>query len=123
MSTEFTPWDVQDHLNTPEDCAAFVHAVVEEAGDDTAFIVKALGEVAKAKGMATLARDAGIEAEDMKLRAANGRPRPPPYWFEAPRASATLISASAARQASAEKSAKPDAFKNSLSCLSLTSRI
>lgn len=65
MTTEFTPWDVQDQLKTPEDCAAFVQAVVEEAGDDTAFIVKALGEVAKAKGMAAVARDAGITREGL----------------------------------------------------------
>lgn len=65
MVTKFTPWDVQDQLNTPEDCAAFVEAAIAEAGDDTAFIVKALGEVAKSKGMTAVARQAGISREGL----------------------------------------------------------
>ena len=36
-----------------------------EAGDDAAFIVKALGEVARSKGMAAAARDAGISREGL----------------------------------------------------------
>jgi DNA-binding phage protein len=48
MSIETTSWDVQDYLRTPEDCALFIQAAIEEAGDDPAFIAKALDEVARA---------------------------------------------------------------------------
>ena len=48
MTLETTPWDVQDYLKTPEDCAAYIEAVIEEAGNDAAFIAKALGDVARA---------------------------------------------------------------------------
>ena len=31
------PWDSAEHLETDEDIAAYLDAVLEEAGDDTAF--------------------------------------------------------------------------------------
>jgi len=60
-----TPWDVQEFLQTPEDCAHYVQAAIEEAGDDAAFIAKALGDVAKSRGMAAVARDAGLTREGL----------------------------------------------------------
>jgi probable addiction module antidote protein len=60
-----TPWDVQEFLQTPEDCALYVQAAIDEAGDDVAFIAKALGDVAKSKGMAAVARDAGLTREGL----------------------------------------------------------
>ncbi len=60
MSIETTRWDVQDGLQTPEDCAAFIQAALEEAADDPAFIAIVLGEVARSRGMAQTARDAGM---------------------------------------------------------------
>ena len=70
-----TPWDVQDHLRTPEDCALYLEAVLEEAGDDPAFIAKALGDVARARGMAQTAREAGLSREGLyKALSADGNP-------------------------------------------------
>lgn len=65
MSIETTRWDVQDALRTPEDCAAFIEAAIDEAADDPAFIAMVLGEVARARGMAQTARDAGMTREGL----------------------------------------------------------
>jgi probable addiction module antidote protein len=54
------PWDSAEHLKTDEDIAAYLDAVLEEAGDDTAFIAKAIGTVARARGMTQLANDTGL---------------------------------------------------------------
>jgi probable addiction module antidote protein len=65
MALVTTPWNVQDFLQTPEDCAAYVQAALDEAGDDAAFVVKALGDVARSRGMAALARDVGVTREGL----------------------------------------------------------
>ena len=68
-------WDVQDALSTPEDCAAFIEATVEEAADDPAFFALVLGEVARARGMAQTARDIGMTREGLyKALSAQGNP-------------------------------------------------
>ena len=65
MSIETTRWDVQDYLRTPEDCALYIQAAIEEAGDDPAFIAKALGDVARARGMTSVARNTGLSRESL----------------------------------------------------------
>jgi probable addiction module antidote protein len=65
MSFDTTPWDVQDALQSPEDCAAFIEAAIEEAADDPAFITLVLGEVARSRGMARTAREAGLTREGL----------------------------------------------------------
>jgi len=57
------PWDSAEHLKTDEDIAAYLDAALEEAGDDPAFIAKALGTVARARGMTQLAKDTGMARE------------------------------------------------------------
>jgi probable addiction module antidote protein len=54
--TSTTRYDVAEHLRTPEEMAAYLEASLDEAGSDAAFIAKALGDIARAKGMAQLAR-------------------------------------------------------------------
>ena len=49
--TVASPYDVAEHLRTPEEMAAFLEACMEEADGDAAFIAKALGDIARAKGM------------------------------------------------------------------------
>lgn len=39
---------------------AYLKACMEEAGDDAAFIAQALGNIARARGMAQLAKDTGL---------------------------------------------------------------
>ena len=60
-----TRYDVAEHLRTPEEMAAYLEACFEEAGGDAAFIAKALGDIARAKGMAQVARDAGLSRESL----------------------------------------------------------
>jgi len=60
-----TRYDVAEHLRTPEEMAAYLEACFEEAGDDAAFIAKALGDIARAKGMTQVARDAGLSRESL----------------------------------------------------------
>ena len=49
--TKTAPFDVADYLTTPEDCTAYLDACIEESNGDAAFIAKALGDIARAKGM------------------------------------------------------------------------
>ncbi len=58
-------YDVAEHLRTPEEMAAYLEACLEEADGDAAFIAKALGDLARAKGMTQVARDAGLSRESL----------------------------------------------------------
>ncbi|WP_136513749.1 MULTISPECIES: addiction module antidote protein [Geomonas] len=60
-----TRYDVAEHLRTPEEMAAYLEACLEEANGDAAFIAKALGDIARAKGMSQVARDAGLSRESL----------------------------------------------------------
>ncbi|MBD3265469.1 putative addiction module antidote protein [bacterium] len=63
--TPTTKFDVADHLRTPAEMAAYLEACLEEANGDSAFIAKALGDIARAKGMAQVARDTGLSRESL----------------------------------------------------------
>lgn len=63
--TRTSRYDVAEHLRTPEEMAAYLEASMEEAGGDAAFIAKALGDIARAKGMSQVARDAGLSRESL----------------------------------------------------------
>jgi putative addiction module killer protein/probable addiction module antidote protein len=63
--TTTSKYDVAEHLRTPEEMAAYLEACIEEADGDAAFIAKALGDIARAKGMSQVARDAGLSRESL----------------------------------------------------------
>ena len=63
--TKTSKYDVAEHLRTPEEMAAYLEACLEEANGDAAFIAKALGDIARAKGMTQVARDAGLSCESL----------------------------------------------------------
>ncbi|APV52327.1 putative addiction module antidote protein [Betaproteobacteria bacterium GR16-43] len=63
--TKTTPYDVADHLRTPKEMAAYLEACLEEADGDAAFIAKALGDIARAKGMSQVALDSGLSRESL----------------------------------------------------------
>ena len=74
-SIQLHEWDSAEHLKTDEDMALYLEACFEEAGDDAAFIAKALGNIARAKGMAQLARDTGLGRESLyKALSGEGNP-------------------------------------------------
>jgi probable addiction module antidote protein len=73
--TKTTPYDVAEHLRTPEEMAAYLDAWLEEAPDDAAGIAKALGDIARAKGMSQVAKDAGLSRESLyRALSADGNP-------------------------------------------------
>ncbi|MDD2736881.1 MAG: putative addiction module antidote protein [Desulfuromonadaceae bacterium] len=63
--TTTSHYDVAEHLRTPEEMAAYLEASLEEANGDAAFIAKSLGDIARAKGMSQVARDAGLSRESL----------------------------------------------------------
>jgi probable addiction module antidote protein len=68
-------WDSAEHLKTEEDMALYLEACFQEAGDDALFIAKALGNIARAKGMSQLSRDAGLGRESLyKALSGEGNP-------------------------------------------------
>ncbi|HEV7503440.1 MAG TPA: addiction module antidote protein [Thermoanaerobaculia bacterium] len=74
-TTKTTPYDVAEHLRTPEEMAAYLDAWFEEAPDDAAGIARALGDIARAKGMTQVAKDAGLSRESLyRALSANGNP-------------------------------------------------
>ncbi len=63
--TETSDYDVAEHLRTPEEMAAYLDAWLEEAADDVSGIARALGDIARAKGMSEVAREAGLSRESL----------------------------------------------------------
>jgi probable addiction module antidote protein len=65
METKTAPYDVADFLETPEEMAAYLEACIQESDGDAAFIAKALGDIARAKGMTQVARETGLSRESL----------------------------------------------------------
>ena len=73
--TKTVPYDVAEQLRSPEEMAAYLDAWLAEAPDDAAGIARALGDIARAKGMTQVARDAGLSRESLyKALSENGNP-------------------------------------------------
>ena len=73
--TKTSPYDVAEHLRTPEEMAAYLDAWLDEAPDDAAGIANALGNIARAKGMTQVAKDAGLSRESLyRALSAEGNP-------------------------------------------------
>jgi len=62
-SVKTRPWDPSEHLDSPEAIADYLEAAFEDG--DPALIVAALGDVARARGMTQIAREAGIGRESL----------------------------------------------------------
>jgi len=58
-------YDVAEHLRTPEEMALYLDACIAESDGDAAFIAKALGNIARAQGMAKVAKKAGVSRESL----------------------------------------------------------
>lgn len=56
-------FDVTEHLDSDEAIADYMNIVLEE--NDPALLAAALGDIAKAKGMAELARNTGLSRESL----------------------------------------------------------
>jgi probable addiction module antidote protein len=72
-TTKTLPWDAAEHLATEEDRAAYLEAALEDG--DPALVAAALGDIARAKGMTQVAREAGLGRESLyKALSAEGNP-------------------------------------------------
>ena len=73
--TKTVPYDVAQQLRTPQEMAAYLDAWLAEAADDVSGIARALGDIARARGMAQVARDAGLSRESLyKALSETGNP-------------------------------------------------
>jgi probable addiction module antidote protein len=71
--TKTRPYDAAEYLETPEDMAAYLEAALEDG--DPAIVVKALGAIARARGMTQIARDTGLRRESLyKALSLEGNP-------------------------------------------------
>lgn len=59
------PFEADDYLQSDEDCAQYLQACMDEAPEDAALFTKAMGDIARARGMMQLARDTGITREGL----------------------------------------------------------
>ena len=64
-ATKASSYDVAEHLRTPEEVVAYLDAWFNEAQEDAAGIARALGDIARAKGMSQVAADAGLSRESL----------------------------------------------------------
>lgn len=73
MKTKTIAWDSALHLETEEDIATYLDAVLEE--DDPALLAHALGVVARARGMSEIAKASGLTRASLyKSLSADGKP-------------------------------------------------
>ena len=73
--TKTVPYDVAQQLRSPEEMAAYLDAWLVDAPDDVGGIARAIGDIARAKGMSQVAKDAGLSRESLyRALGANGNP-------------------------------------------------
>jgi len=63
MTVNVTPYDTADYLKTEEDITAYLNAALEE--NDPELLAVALGDIARARGMSEVAREAGLSRESL----------------------------------------------------------
>lgn len=73
MTLKTTKWDVTANLESEDKMAHYLDAVFEDG--DPALIAAAIGDVARARGMTKIAKDAGVSRESL-YRALSGDTRP-----------------------------------------------
>jgi len=66
MPEESSRFDIQDHLGSNEEQAAYLEAALAEG--DPSFIAVALGDIARARGVSEFAREAGISRDTIYKR-------------------------------------------------------
>lgn len=67
-------FDITRHLDSEEAMAEYLSQVLEDG--DNAELIRALGHIAKAKGMATVAKDSGLGRESLyKALSEGSQPR------------------------------------------------
>ncbi len=73
--TKLLNYDIAEQLRTTEEMAAYLDAWLSDAPDDLPGIARALGDIARAKGMAEVARLSGLSRESLyRALSADGNP-------------------------------------------------
>jgi probable addiction module antidote protein len=71
--TKTRPYDAAEYLETAKDMAAYLEAALEDG--DPSIVVKALGTIARARGMTQISRDTGLGRESLyKALSPEGNP-------------------------------------------------
>jgi probable addiction module antidote protein len=74
MALQTTIWDAADYLDDAEMIADYLEVTLEDG--DPALIAKALGSIARSKGMSEIAKKTGITREGLyKALSAEGDPK------------------------------------------------
>lgn len=74
MGVNTTAWDPADYIDTPEDAAAYINAALTY--EDPAFLVQAIGDLARARSMGKVAADTGLSRESLyRALSDKGNPR------------------------------------------------
>ena len=72
---KFSRWDSADYLKTEEDIDLYFELCLEEDPGDGSLVRRALGSIARARGMSQLARDTGLAREGLyKALSPDGNP-------------------------------------------------
>jgi probable addiction module antidote protein len=75
QKTKTSAYDIAEYLRTPKEMAQYLDAWLEDAPDDVAGISRALGDIARAKGMAQVALESGLSRESLyRALSENGNP-------------------------------------------------
>jgi probable addiction module antidote protein len=75
MAENFTRWDPADNLQSDADRVLYLDACLEEDPGDGSLVRAALNDIARARGMAQLARDTGLTREGLyKALSPTGNP-------------------------------------------------
>ena len=73
MAVKTTSYDTAEYLDSEEEVAAYIDAVLEDG--DPALLAHALGVVARARGMSQIAKDTGLSRESLyRALSAEGNP-------------------------------------------------
>lgn len=73
VRTATRPFDAVDYFENEDDMVAYLEAALEQ--DDACVVAAALGDIARAKGMSRVARDAGLGRESLyKALSPEGNP-------------------------------------------------
>jgi probable addiction module antidote protein len=74
MTTQYAPFDAADYLDNDAVIAEYLSACIEDPNPDVFFA--ALGDVARARGMAKVAQESGLGRESLyKALASGAHPR------------------------------------------------
>lgn len=75
MKKGFSKWHVLDHLKTDKDIRNYLNAALADYANDPSFIITALSDVAHARNMNQLAKDAGLSRSGLyKALSGEGKP-------------------------------------------------